>query len=301
MHAFKAEVERLHKGLELPAHLFSVIKRHFAIEKGALLLLEPAHEAYVPWALCGFDETTNHRLRLPVSVLETWPGIAEGDRYVFQDKIPEVVSPYFSSRELSLIERVLIYPFCYNGTLQAVLLVAASAMLDADPVDIEPALNELSALSGPLLHDSRQSKIGRLPNPEPNRNSDIASMAEQAIRKARENNTGVLFLLIDIASIIKPITEKTPDADQFRVKQDIVTVLTSMVQNTGSIAWAGKNQVVLATGGKIPLDSELLLHQIAFALKHLFPETGNTESFVKSIQRYPEDGNTVQEILEKLL
>ena len=118
-------LRRAFDGVELPSRLFTSLKRNLSIVKGALLLYDPVRLEYAPWASCGFDETTLHRLRISLGANETFNALANGKPLSVTDQgLRNAFQTYFSSREFASVGAgVLLCPFIVDDTLAGVLLV----------------------------------------------------------------------------------------------------------------------------------------------------------------------------------
>ena len=64
-----AALRALPDDVELPSRLFTVLKDALGIARGALLLYDPLRMVYAPWASCGLDQTTLHRMRISLGAV----------------------------------------------------------------------------------------------------------------------------------------------------------------------------------------------------------------------------------------
>ena len=95
--------------LSIPGYVFSQLAKYLEIHYGALLLYDVLEKAYLPWAYYGYDSTTSHRLKIPMSGFQ---GIMnQGLPFSIQDRALKDFESYFSGRDFGLIEKMVLFPF----------------------------------------------------------------------------------------------------------------------------------------------------------------------------------------------
>ena len=121
-----AAIQALPDGVELPSQLFSALTEQLSVEKGALLLFDPIRLVYAPWASLGYDQTTLHRMRIPLGANESFKALANGSPILVEDASTlGAYEQYFSAREFSSLSRILLTPFITAEKLVGVLLFTA--------------------------------------------------------------------------------------------------------------------------------------------------------------------------------
>ncbi len=258
------QVQRVY-GITTPSHLFSLLHRHLAVERGALLVPAPEGE-HLPLATAGLDRTSTLRLRATDEELHgllSHKGVrilAGQQRELFSDRLSR--SDYRKSPRLAL------FPFFHHQQLLATLIVFESPILDLDPTVLDVILGALSDSAGRLLFQGRQRPMG-------NRARSVVLQRHQipdTIRRLSEN--GGLHQLQIVETDLDPIAETIldihPHLDRERLLEDMVDTVALLASATHDVANLGHGRVILLGLSHPPLDSELLVHLVGRTLSHLF-------------------------------
>ncbi|MFP4563168.1 MAG: hypothetical protein ACLFRY_07630, partial [Spirochaetia bacterium] len=87
VHTLLWNAERIENDLQAPAEVFALLIREFEAKKAALLVLDYKGSHFVPYSIKGYDETTEHRLRIPYSLLSESPSLSEGHSLVREEDL----------------------------------------------------------------------------------------------------------------------------------------------------------------------------------------------------------------------
>ena len=71
-------IASLRGGVELRRAFSRCLTTLLGSAKGALLLYDPVRLVYAPWAVRGYDQTTLHRMRIPLGANNAWNAMANG-------------------------------------------------------------------------------------------------------------------------------------------------------------------------------------------------------------------------------
>lgn len=258
------QVQRAY-GITTPSHLFSLLHRHLAVERGALLV--PASEGeHLPLATVGLDRTSTLRLRATDEELlgmlsrEGVRLLAGQQRDVFADRLSR--SDYRKSPRLAL------FPFFHHNRLLATLIVFESPILDLDPTVLDVILGALSDSAGRLLFDGRQRAMG-------NRSRSVVlqphQMADTIARLSAEGSNHELQIVeTDLEPMADTILGVHPHLDRDRLLEDMVDTVALLVSSTHDVVHQGHGRVVILGLLHSPLDSELLVHLVSSTISHLF-------------------------------
>ncbi|MEX2445376.1 MAG: hypothetical protein WD492_17385 [Alkalispirochaeta sp.] len=258
------QVQRVY-GITTPSHLFSVLHRHLAVERGALLVPAPEGE-HLPLATAGLDRTSTLRLRATdeeLMGLLSHQGVrilAGQQRELFADRLSR--SDYRRSPRLAL------FPFFHHNRLLATLIVFESPILDLDPTVLDVILGALSDNAGRLLFNGRQRPMG-------NRSRSVVLQRHQvadAISRlsAEDPHRQLQIVETDLVPMAETILEVHPHLDRERLLEDMVDTVALLVSATHDIAHFGQGRVVFLGLHHPPLDSELLVHLVSTTISHLF-------------------------------
>jgi hypothetical protein len=300
-----AEVQALHGGVELPARLFTLVASRLSIQKGALLLYDPLRLVYAPWASKGYDQTTLHRLRIPLGASESWNALANGAPIVLSD--PQAIAPYqqfFSSREFGSVSSLRLAPFIAEGKLIAVLLWSEAS----PPFDAEEALVACIArvleIGSPLVHAARSAQLETT--------GDLGPRAEAAARdetarfvSAFNGRASVQLLSLSTEGLAGRVISSHEHLDPFRLHEDVRYFLDSFIADTGRAFSVRPGRFVIGLWDFEPADTDLLLHQLTLFLSGLFGVNGSAAGPASSLRilktaSWPDNGGDLRVLVESL-
>jgi hypothetical protein len=153
-------IAALQAGIELPSRLFTALAALLGLRKGALLLYDPVRLVYAPWAVLGYDQTTLHRMRIPLGANDAWNALANGSPLILSGA-PAIAAfqQYFSSREISGVGRLILVPFIAEEKLIAVLLVTDIDSPLARDEDLVTCLARASEAGAPRVYKARAARV----------------------------------------------------------------------------------------------------------------------------------------------
>ena len=284
-------------GLDFPSSLFSHLKRDFQIIKGALFLPE-TDSHFVPWAETGFDRTTSRRIRIPPSIIKE---IQLWDTFNIMElsgtKL-EIMRDFFSFREFSVTEKVLIAPILSEKKIIAVLFITDSEILSSPQDEVIIFFETLSREAGPLLLRKRESVLNKLDTiavKEENPETAINHYIEQM------NDKKFLLVSVELIEFIKSIKESDPDSITFRIKQDIVRLIKTLISDKGKVIDTGGSTILILLKGEKDKEAELFVHQIGLSLGYFYKQNIRDFKPDYSIKTYPADGITAEKLLDEIL
>ncbi len=262
-------VSRLAAGLDIPAPLFDVLKKHLLIDQGVLLLFEPEEQKFVAWSATGFGGTSLAEL----SAEATAPG---------EMALPEIDAPAIVGRTEAAgfcpflqntpgPEYCLLLPFVHDDELIAVLVISDSPGLE--PGQHKPfleACRRIADETADRLYARREGVLRRLPIAGPSSSAHAAERLvetyEECGRKAR------LFVVatVSLDDYLQEFAAQFPEADPRRPERDVGRVLTSIVGTVGAVCSTSRGSLVLALCANMQNDAEILIHRIRDDLDQLF-------------------------------
>lgn len=295
----------LPQGIELPAAVFSQMVESLSLSKAAILLYDPLRLVYAPWASVGYDETTLHRLRIPLGANASFNSISNATPAVIsgrEDLDPYL--PYFSSREFSQLATILLVPFIHEEKLIGVLLVSESQGPLAGTKDLIRILSAAAGQAAPMIHSAREEKLRSLLS-SPTADGDPGGRElDGFLERARSDGRKVLLLSFSLSGLLEAVTVRVSHIDSFRLREDLRLILDGFLSGLGKafpLPASADLWLLAITDGK-KTDVPLLLHQLAAHLERIFAGIKASSTMDPSSARaigWPEECGDVREILSR--
>ncbi|MCK4541044.1 MAG: hypothetical protein KAU17_02300 [Spirochaetales bacterium] len=277
--------------MDAPEKLFTLYADFFNIHKGALLILDREDNQLVCWASKGLDPTTRHHLIVPPEIV-----LLNDDplpRSCVKDEL-EPFKSFFSIREFSMLEHLHLLPLALDGKIFACFFI-----IDASPFpeSLDTRFSEISSLlhtTGVILSESQLFSILHIEGTEISALTDLFTAMDFHIDQAREKDDCLHFLILPLK-----ITKEEGDVEYYRIKQDILKILSSLVSGVGEVYIYKKNFVLLLVSGHLMNDMDLLTHQIFQTMQGYFNEQMPLLDAI--IRSFPVDGDTAESLLKQAL
>lgn len=286
----------LPESFEQPAHLFQLLVSSLDLRRAALLLPDYDEDIFVPWASNGLDATSIHRLRIPSADLEQVVA-SSGAGLVWLGEESREFAPYFSRREASMLEHLLVFPLASDEGLQAVLLVTDTPYFDGA---IEYLRVILAAVGEPAAREIRHCREDRL---RTMRQAIVFKPSEIAIvagRIAGRTSGDVRLLSVDLSDIVSQIATSNEYLDSFRVWQDVLRAIAALFASTASVCDTDGHRALLLVHGRTDSDLTLLLHHVGASLLCVFPEIAAVPVLRHVERRFPEDDDDLPRLASSL-
>jgi hypothetical protein len=291
------DLPALPESLELPAHLFRLLVENLDLSRSAILLPDYDEDVFVPWAAHGLDATSLHRLRIPTADLRVVLAGNEAGVMWVGDSCREF-APYFSRREASILEQLLVFPFADQDDLQAVLIVAESSYFG---VHTEFLRIILAAVGEPAASTMQQQRLAGAPFMRQSivfKPIEVDTVAE---RISAHSPGGTRLVLLQLSDIISQVATANDFLDPFRVRQDVLRVLAGVFASTASVCDVDEHRALLLLHGATEEDLELLVQHASATLAHYFPEISDVPVLRFTSRRHPDDGDDLAALVRSLL
>jgi hypothetical protein len=299
------ESKALADGVELPSRLFTTLRKRLSITKGALLLYDPLRLEYAPWASYGLDQTTLHRMRIPLGASETFNALANGDPL-------EVTTPaqrtdfqrFFSSREFAVLEQIILCPYIFEDTLIGVLLITEVRHPFENTQALLSCLKEVAADLSSLLQRARGSLMklsqARATRPPATPEEQVARLLESRPAQGKK----MLFLSLPLGPYISAIASSHEDLDLFRLREDVRNLLEAFLADLGVAIMLPGGSLLVCIQEMGREDIPLFLHQLRYFLGSRFAgapyeERGSLIEVSKS-RIWPDEGTDLRELVTSL-
>ena len=299
-------IAALRGGIELPSRLFTALAALLGLRKGALLLYDPVRLVYAPWAVLGYDQTTLHRMRIPLGANDAWNALANGGPIVLAG--PQAVSPfqqYFSSREISGVSRLILLPFIADEKLIAVLLVTEIDSPLEKEEDLVACLARAAEAGSLRVHQARAARVAATGatgvRPEPVGLKDEPTRFIASIGASRKT---VLLVSLSLEEFSKSVLKAHEHLDPFRLHEDLSYFLGSFLSDVGKALPLRQGRFVFALPDFEASGLDLLIHQLSQFLHGLFGSNGTTADGVSprvlGSATWPADGADLGTLVESL-
>lgn len=303
--AITSAIQALPDDVELPALLFSALASLLAIDKGALLLFDPLRLVYAPWASHGYDQTTLHRMRIPLGANQSFNALANGSPIAISDaQTVSLYKQYFSAREFSTTTRLLLTPFIADEKLIGVLLVTALKPPFKDEGTLLQCLKSVAEYGSPRVQKSREKKLKKAGAPVMPAGVSSEEEAARYISSFGSAGTKILFLSLSLLEYSRKIVSAHAHLDPFRLHEDLYYFLGAFVADLGTAIQVRQGLFIVALQGFDAADLDLFLHQLSSFLHALFGGNGQTAAStgpkILKIRHWPEDGGDVRELVDFL-
>jgi hypothetical protein len=267
------------------------------VEKGAILLPDYDENLFVPWASTGLDATTLHRLRLPDEDVETVVSRGASGVMWNGDDVQHL-KPYFSRREASQLERVLLFALVVDGKAQAVLLISDTAYFEHHTDFLRLIL---AAIGEPA---ARVVQTQRLRYSDIIRHSVVFKIDELPVvmEKLRERAPRAVGLVhLQLTDIVAQIVTANRHIDPYRVWQDLVRIVASLFASTATVCDLDRSQMLICLHGALEDDLDLIVYHIAVTISRLLPEVAGVPVLRFNSREYPSDGGDLLQLARSLM
>jgi len=287
----------LPRSIQLPSHLFSLMTTSLQIEKGAILLPDYDENLFVPWASTGLDATTLHRLRLPDSDVATIVGRGPSGVIWEGDDVANL-RPYFSRRESSQLEKVLLFAFVTEGDPQAVLMISDTPYFSRQ---IEFLRLILAAVGEPAARVIRKQRLRYM---DIIRHAVIFKADELPVvtgKLTERAPRSVHLIAMQLSDIVSQVASSNTHIDPYRVWQDLLRIVASLFASSGTVCDLDRNHMLISLHGSLEDDLELIVHHIALTIAKLLPEIDGVPELRFTSREYPNDGADLLQLARSLI
>ncbi len=281
---FLESVSTVPRTMDAPVSLFTSFLGSYRIEKGALLLPGPESLLFIQVASKGYDLTTIRRLRIPAADHL----INETVLYTEKEILP--FRPFFSVREFSVIEKILVLPGLINNSPAAYIIVTeGDDFLFSDP----------PRFPGELLKSISEGNHNfQLPGTREERFFTVEE-ADSLLSRLVEGFSQVSTGLIECTGILSFLEKKHPNGDPFALLHRGISFIAGHLKNSypDSEVVELYEGYILVLIPSVPLSrAGALFHQASLTLRSRFGKTGEVPAIGFHTAAAPEDGISVSEL-----
>ncbi len=293
-----ASLDRLDGGLESPGQFFCLLVEKLKLRRAAVLLFDPVRLVFAPWAIRGFDQTTNRRLRIAMGANEAVNRLAAGDVVLLHGAGElQDFQRYFSFRELAGLHELLLIPFIRENRFMGMLLIAErEGGLEQD--DLRTYEN-ISSRAAALFYRTRECNLEAAKRRLPEKPETLKERVRAAAQFSRERGIGLIMIRFSIAKAAQRILKRNPYIDSFRLREDIFRVVLSLFQSLGSVFQIDQERLLAVISNMRNGDPDLLLYNLKGTLKRLFQELADEEQ-IELEEEFRSSGKDAEDALTYL-
>ena len=296
-----AELHALPESLEIPSQIFSVIKKRLRIAKGCLLLYDPLRLVFAPWASFGYDQTTLHRMRIPLGANESLNAIANGPPIAISGAREMArFQRFFSSREYFSLSKIVLSPLIIEGALAGMILITDAAPPIEDEGELLACLGAVSRTAAPLLRKARAEKLKSTALPSLHATESCSQQLARFLSSESSAGKAFLFALLNLEGYVKELAALHEHIDPFRLREDLRAMLGSFVADLGTLIPLADGRFLIGVQDLAARDLDLLLHQLRSFFAGIFGESGIPrglpDSSIQKARRFPDDGSDIEEL-----
>lgn len=288
-------LSELEDGIEAPGRFFALVKEQLNLKRAALLLYDPVRMIFAPWAAHGFDETTNHHLRIPLGANETMNRLAAGKVFFLSD--PDTLKrfqQFFSFREFSTLENLLLVPFIHENKFMGVLVIAEMEG-DFSQSGLS-GFETLAVRAAGLFYQARERRLETAKRGIPEKPGSLRESVRDAVQSCLAAGAPPIMIGVNTADIIEKVKKRIPYIDPFRLREDIARVILSLFQSLGPVFQIDQERILILVTLTPERDPGLLLYHLKATLTRLLPELADQEE-IDLEERVRIPGANVEEVL----
>ncbi len=286
--------------LHTPAQIFTLLENNFQIEKGALLLLDTVYRQYNGTAYSGYDKTTRSRLRIPFDTLsELLPD--PGEPVFLQKNEIELFKPYFSIREFSLIEELVLYPFVHNNAdMLGILIISQSPIVFSKRNTLFRNFDTVFSQISHLIFASREKLLKGSASGKVKSNDNLLQEVENAIQKADTAGAKLFFLTLSVVPILEKLHAASENVELYQIQNDIIQIISNMMPDGDNIYLIDYGTLLIILSGRYHINKELFFHQIRTAVRKLFSSLDSIDLDEVSFFEYPGEVSGAQDVIRRI-
>ncbi len=296
--SFFSDAKKLRTGFEYSGSLFDLLCRDLFIKKGSLLIPDNEGKTFIPASYLNMDITTTRHLRIERIILETQ--FHYYNEIIFSDDSRlKLFKQYFSMREFSALNSLMLVPFYISGTLSAILVIIdpekeTLEVARAISLNSEKLINKLLNFRKPFSNIVKAEK------------KDIDINPVLVLQNFIDNNISedIILLIADmqIKKLKNALIKVLPNTDPFEISNNIVNSIKSLISNSGKLVERSSDQYVLFYKIKSGTTPGLILHQINIAISSFFNLTVSLPKIEVDIRTFSaSENNSAESILEGII
>jgi len=271
----------LNQGFQYSNNLLMLFSKLMDFNKGALLVLEQDNNIFIPVSYLNIDITTVRHLRIQFSTFSTF-----SDNYFKKINKNNIIiksfKHYFSIREFSALNSIIVVPFHINGLIKSILLIidpTEEALELCKDVSLQSQKIILKLLKSRNPFSSNQNIV------KVHNNSDPILLLDSFIEELRNQDKYTLkLILINFNFLKNSIMEFLPNVETYEISNNILKAITKLISPDGELYKLNSEKCLLFYKLKKGKSIEIILHHINLAISTFFNLPGELPSIETSIK-----------------
>ena len=284
---FLEKADSLDHGFEYSNKLLELYSSLLDFKKAALLVPEQYNEILVPLSFSNIDVTTVRHLRIQYTIFSN-----EFNNYCEilkkNNKKIKFLKQYFSIREFSALNSVLLLPFYSRNSIKAVLLII-------DPKDnVLKICKNISSLSEKYILNMYKSIKPFTNISKPNEQDKAANpvLLLQGIINSIKTNMSVFIITVDFESLKNAIIHYLPNIEPYEISNNIFKAISKLVNPDGKIYKTTSVKCLLFYKIKKGKSLDIMIHQLNLAISTFFNLSSSLPPIQTSIKEIDLDETT---------
>ena len=197
-----------------------------------------------------------------------------------------------------MLENLMVFPFVYEGSVEAVLIITDTPYFDSHVEHLRIVLAAVGEPAAHAMHAHRTRRARIMGQSIVFKPAEINVVTERVASRAPE---GVRVVLIQLADIVSQIATKDDHLDPFRVWQDVLRTISALFASTASVCDAEEHRVLLLIHGPSDEDIALIVHHVAASIADFLPEITAIPTLRYQMASYPQNGDDLDSMVTSLL
>ena len=217
---------------------------------------------------------------------------------ITDDKRIKLFKQYFSIREFSAMDSIILVPFYTEGVINALLFI-----INPNDEKVEIA-REISLKSEKLIVKllKYRKPFTSLAVEENNNILNPLQILEEFLEKDITEDQIILVVTMQIRNLKNAIIKLFPNTDSFELSNNIVLSIKRLISNSGKLIELSSDKYLLFYKIKSSTTPGLIIHQIKVAISSFFNLSVNLPDIETNIKTYPAASNHSAEfILEGII
>ena len=233
-------IKSLSNSIDYASNFFKLLCETILINKGVFFYQSDEQDSFINLCSCGYDVTTNSRLRLDESFFQESiirNKLSEKLPFLINDPSP-VLKNYFSTREYGMIEEMYFLPLYHGDKLIALLLVTEWKELVPDHW-MELFRTVSDTVSGPLLN-SRKVLVEASEKYDETETINHEVAVTELINELKERD--LYLITLNLIHLMDKLITDDSGVTAVNIKKEILSVFDEIPHSIFVIKLVGNNR-----------------------------------------------------------
>lgn len=206
--------------------------------------------------------------------------------------------PYFSRREASQLERVLLFAFVTDDEAQAVLMISETPYFEHQTEFLRLILAAVGEPAARVIQKQRLRYSDIIRHAVVFKIDELPVVTEKLADRAPR---GVSLITLQFSDVVSQVAAANSHIDTYRVWQDILRIVAALFASSATVCDLDRNQLMICLHGSIEDDLTLIVHHIGVTIAELLPEVVDVPVLRFQSREYPNDGPDLLQLARALM